>query len=106
MPSREAVMLMKKGAEAFGVSFGAPLIADERGLPHPKRAIRPQIETEQLGIDCPPSREDQPLRSRGIQIELDDGARDVPRRVLASDQIVRLVMVQRVGLQQAAIAKA
>lgn len=99
-------MLMKKGAQAFGVSFGALLIAGERGMPHPKGGIGPQVESEQLGIDREPGRDNQPLRALQIQIELYGGTRNVPSRVLASDQIVRLVVVQRVGLQQAAIATA
>ena len=49
---------------------------------------------------------DQLFRFRVIEIELDDRTRDVPGGVLAADQVMALMMVERVGLDQPSVTPA
>src|SRR3954447_24302760 len=77
----------------------------ERCLPDPEREVRDVIELEQLRIDVPPRRAlrrgHQRVPVARIQAELDNCPGDVPRHVLATDEIMRRVMIERVGFDQA-----
>src|SRR4051812_48834889 len=64
-----------------------------------------QEEIDQVAISGGAALVDQ-LGGLGlVQVELDDGADDIPRGILAADQVVRLVVVERVRLQEAPVGK-
>src|SRR5437868_8257320 len=77
-------------ARRFGwvglIDFGG-----ERRLPKSEREVSDAVEGEHFAVDVPPGRDlhcgDQRGRFVRGKIELDDRAGDVPRHVLAADQI-------------------
>src|SRR5690348_6505417 len=82
----------------------------EPRLPEAEGRVSEPVEIEQHAIDGPAGqfahRAHEPLRSLLIKIKFDDRSGAVPRHVLAPDQIVRLVMVDRIALDQRAGARA
>lgn len=71
----------------------------------PERGIGNAVEIEQPGIGWKTGGGDQSTCFVLAEIEFDDGAGEIPRRVLATNQVVSLVMIERVGLDQAAAGR-
>src|SRR5438309_1753076 len=97
---------MKKVAKRGCVTLRLVLDPGQMGLPKPKTAISDAIEFEQLAIDRKAGGGRQWFALAVHQLELDHGARDVPPSVLAADQVVTLVMIERVRLDQPSVGAA
>jgi hypothetical protein len=96
---------MKKVCDPDGVqsrTFG-PAAAGEMRCAKPERTVGEPVECKQLAIDSPTGCPDQLHRLCIVQVELDDCAGDIPCEILAPDQIVRLVMIERIGLEEASV---
>src|SRR3954452_18638838 len=103
-------MLMKKIVQLRRVTIRRTIptrcvaaeLPGESLLSDPEGEVGDTVESEQFRIDAALHCPDQPLRLTRVERELDDRAGDVPGDVLASDQIVPPVMIERVGLDQGA----
>src|SRR4051812_42837646 len=97
-----AVCLLSQ-APVFAAVRQAPVGA-ERCLAKPEREVSNTVEFEQLAIHMTTARAlggcDQLGRLPRVQFELDDRARDIPRHVLAADEIMPGVVIEGVGLEQ------
>ena len=96
----------KKLIERSGVTVGVASDVRQTGLAKPEPAISEPVEFQQWPIDGEPGRGDQPLALGRGEVELDDRPRDVPGGILATDQIMALVMIERVGLHQPPVVPA
>src|SRR5437868_4906082 len=95
-----AMSKKKLKRQAVGVGIGA---AGQRSLAQSEGGVGNAEEGEERGADRQARRGDQPAGSPGVERELGDGSRDVPLRRLAADEVVRQMMVERVGLEQPSV---
>jgi hypothetical protein len=93
-------MLIKKKAEGRFVSAGLSLIAGNHCAAEAKARIGNQAELEQLPVDWAACCSNEPGSLAMVERELDDSARNVPGEILATHQIVTLVMIERIRFEQ------
>ena len=91
---------MKKKMKPACVMLAGGAVARQFGLSDAERAISEPIKFEQLRIDAKAACPDEPLGIAGIELEFGDRAGDVESRILAADEIMCLMMVERIGLDQ------
>src|SRR5947209_6630313 len=106
VPSRWVDTKMRKVTDCGCVTLRLVLHPGQLRLPKPKTTISDAIEFEQLGIDGKAAGGRQPFALAVHQIEFDHGTRDVPRSILAANQVVTPVMVERVRLDQPSVGAA
>src|SRR3954453_12465852 len=120
-PSRGAATFKKKAFELSGIAFnGAPqaprlgragrtALRAERSLAEAQREVSNAIEFEQFAIDMPAGgafgHTDQRVRFPRVERELDNRTGHVPPHILATDEIVRGMVIERVALEQAAVGQ-
>ena len=85
---------------AVHVTVGA---GGEARLTKPEAGVSDQEKIDQTAIDGVAARRGQLRGGRLIQVKFDDRARDVPCGILAAYQVVGLMMIDRIGLQQAPV---
>ena len=92
---------MKKKAERLPVS--AFVGAAERRLAEPESGVGHAVECQQLRIGSAARGGEQLSLLTFTELELGDRARDVPCDILAADEIVSLVVIDRIRLEQTAV---